>query len=155
MEKLIGMSNFVLEQRENKGIDSIKRFWNCEEYAKLLKTPLTLGILLPCDLEGNVLEKPTPTDFDNYHEEYGNILDAEGTKEYEEALEQYQQALDRVLFEGFHIEKHENNSFSIICENNILNVMWNFSDERGWFPARGIKTIEDLVPYNLTIRKNE
>lgn len=97
---------------------------------------LKLGMFVPCDEEGNVLKEP---DMCFRHDE--------------KLSKEYQQAKERCLFEGFRVEEHEKESFSIRCENNILNVMWNFSDKRGWFTARGISTIEDLVKYDLTLTK--
>ena len=60
-------------------------------YARLLKQPLTLGMFVPCDSEGNVLK------FDYPHKKaFDDIAQIEFQK-------QYQQALDRVVFEGFYV----------------------------------------------------
>lgn len=55
-----------------------------QNYAKFLKQPLELWMFIPCDEEGNVLEKPNP------------LVDVNNRLK-----KQYQQAKDRVLFEGF------------------------------------------------------
>lgn len=101
-------------------------------YSKFLKQPLQKWMFIPCVEDGEVLDA------------FVHHVDGGFSREY-------QQAKERCLFDGFEVEQHEENSFSIRCENNIFNVMWNFSDERGWFPARGILTIEDLVKHNLTL----
>ena len=59
-------------------------------YARLLKQPLTLGMFVPCNEDGNVLSEPSEKyDFD--------------TTDFDFLCEQYQQALDRVVFEGFYV----------------------------------------------------
>lgn len=61
--KLINMSDFVLEQEkivDNSGDYRIfkKAFNFCEKYAKFIKQPLELWMVVPCDEDGNVLEEP-------------------------------------------------------------------------------------------------
>lgn len=70
----------------------------------------------------------------------------ENGKIYDDVLE-YQKAKHRCLFDGFQIEEHEFNSFSIRSEDNILNVMWKYPEE-DWKPAQGIVKIEDIAKYN-------
>ena len=54
--KLISMTNFVLEQKENNKIDLQQRFINSYNYANFLKQPLDLGMFVTCD-EHTKLEK--------------------------------------------------------------------------------------------------
>jgi DNA-directed RNA polymerase delta subunit len=56
--KLISMTDFVLEQNKEPYFyyDSL---WNkVIAYANFLKQPLTLGMFVPCDSNGNVVKKP-------------------------------------------------------------------------------------------------
>lgn len=59
MEKLVSMTDFVLEQMENVMLDGTgsvcARIGN---YANFLKQPLKLEMFVPCDDEGNVFDKP-------------------------------------------------------------------------------------------------
>lgn len=80
--KLISMTDFILEQEAKleksykvaeKAIESIFR------YANFLKQPLTLGMFVPCDKNGNVLNEKI-CDYNKYH-----------------------QAKECVLFEGFYV----------------------------------------------------
>ena len=59
-------------------------------YARLLKQPLTLGMFVPCNEDGNVLSEPSEKyDFD--------------TTDFDFLCEQYRQAKERVVFEGFYV----------------------------------------------------
>jgi len=93
--KLITMTDFVLEQEQYrlKNILPYPKSLSYDKilnYATFLKQPLTLGMFIPCDEEGNVLEEKSI--FNTTDECY--IFDSE-------LFYNYKQAKDRVLFEGF------------------------------------------------------
>ena len=89
--KLISMTDFVLEEGNPSNTD-------CQfadkvmSYANFLKQPLELWMFVPCDEEGNVLEEP--------NEEFEITY-----WDYSTKLSKYQQAKERVLFEGFCIDE--------------------------------------------------
>lgn len=87
--RLISMTDFVFLMRENKEKDNIRRFWACERYAKFLKQPLTLGMFVPCDEDGSVLEEPPLVQ---------TAPNEDVALECIDYIEQYQQAKERVLF---------------------------------------------------------
>ena len=75
-----------------------KRMKSVVDYANFLKQPLTLGMFIPCDKEGNVLEEP------DCKEDY--YRDANGLAyNYFEDRKKWLEAKERVLFEGFEIIK--------------------------------------------------
>ncbi len=111
--KLISMVDFVLEQ--NSKWSSAGALRNIVKYATFLKQPLKLGFFVPCDENGNVSEEPIQIEFQE-----STIL------EFQNNLEKYQQAKDRVLFEGF--DKHQ---AKLTCEL--------------------YSKIEDLINFNLTL----
>lgn len=85
MKNLIGMTDFVLEQNK-KGRVYYDDLWNIViNYANFLKQPLKLWIFVPCDENGNVLEKPI-------------------CQEYALANQKYQQAKERCLFENHDLD---------------------------------------------------
>ena len=94
------------------------------DYANFLSQKLELWMFVPCDENGNVLEYKEP------YEDGTNI--------------QYQQAKDRVLFEGFEVEidKHEriflNNEKS---QTVFIGLGWTFENEN----------IESLIEYKPTL----
>lgn len=119
--KLISMTDFVLEQEkkwnyESTGIEnSIRKYkdvvFSQYKYANFLKQPLKLEMFVPCDADGNVLEKPEehfPTGNNNLEEQ---IFAKQ---------KQYQKAKEKVLFEGWFIHfedcvfKLKDGCFSII-----------------------------------------
>ena len=87
--RLIPMTDFVISQFENE-TDPILSEKKMFDYANFLKQTLNLGMFVPCDLKGNFLEIPT----------YNSNL-----KELEEAHFRYQQAKERVIFDGFEYDK--------------------------------------------------
>ena len=88
--KLISMVKFVLEQAKKNSIDSHELALNSYNYANFLNQPLTLGMFVPCDEDGNVLEEPNGFD-----------LWISGIVSDSDEFNKYQQAKEKVLFEGF------------------------------------------------------
>jgi len=112
-------------------------------YAKFLKQPLTLGMFVPCDEERNVLEEPDRPP-SSLH-----------LKMYESELNQYQQAKERVLFEGFKMfawNHSKDTPFMIGLDKSFGCVYWLHED--GWSLSKGIKTVEDLILYQPTLTKS-
>ncbi|WP_291095515.1 MULTISPECIES: hypothetical protein [unclassified Empedobacter] len=139
--KLISMTDFVLEQTEllyEK--NQSKLIHRVVNYAQFLKQPSKLGMFVPCDEEGNVLEEPTMEKygyyFSNHQEEQSGWMYEEGEDEYYKVLEKYQQAKERVLFEGFSVYKN------LIKNINGDNIMTWYIEAR---------CIEDLILMNLTL----
>ena len=101
MEKLISMTDFVLLDKYAGSPINMNK-----QYANLLKQTLKLGMFVPCDEKGNVLEEPTPEDILYDDNIYG----------------QYQQAKARVLFEGFKYvnNRHVYNGFITFNKESIL-----------------------------------
>lgn len=58
---------------------------------------------------------------------------------------EYKLAKERCYFEGFEVK----DGLSICDEHSILHIFWNY--EGKWKLSQGLKTIEDLIPYNLTL----
>lgn len=114
------MTDFVLEQTELYKEDKLSVFdfeLRMKKYAQFLKQPLKLEMFIPCDDEGNVLEEPCSIGVGN--EFY-----------YERALDQYEQAKEKVLFEGWEkrIENHEAFKQHLIFTKTIENAIgWNLT----------------------------
>ncbi len=102
-------------------------------YANFLSQPLKLEMFVAVDDDGNVFEEPKENEF------------LSSLKPHER--ETYQKALEKVIFEGFQI----NNGLSISDEHCIFHPFWNYDGI--WKVSKGIKTIEDLIPFNLTLKK--
>ncbi len=92
MKKLISMTSFVFNQNEvlqmYKNHDKGVLFERCINYANFLKQPLNLGMFVPVDEKGNVLEEKSI--FNTTDEDY--IFDSE-------LFDEYHHAKERCLFE--------------------------------------------------------
>lgn len=87
--RLISMTDFVLEQGKTVENQISNEAWIdvILGYATFLKQPLTLGMFVPTDEDGIVLEEP--------------IYTIGGVEQY---AENYQQAKERVLFESVSLQ---------------------------------------------------
>ena len=136
--KLISMTEFVLAQREKRNKDNI-RFLDCEKYANFLNQPLTLGMFIPCDEDGNVLEKHF--DYDDWlkykdHHTYGvNFI---------KKCQEYQQAKDKVLFEGF-FDTINAPQYSHYISDGMQSVFYMSKNGSTYKNILGMKKIEDLT----------
>ena len=136
--KLISMTDFVLEQgKKPNNSDFRERFFvKVLNYANFLKQPLTLGMFVPCDNDGNVLEIPTKENSND-------------TIDHDTKLMDYNDAKSKVLFNGFNSALNSEN-----CQISVINNSFRASIiyER-YYPSQQekVKTIEDLIPYNLDL----
>jgi len=150
MKKLIKLSDYVIQSDLKKfmEVQSINhqnseranRYYNILKYAKLLQQKPTLGMFIPCDLDGNVLEEP--------------LQGLHGNEQYEGALmDEYQQAKERVLFKGFKLEI-ENNELCFI-ENEEMQLNFVYLKDRKLLRCdfTSYRTIEDLTSYGLELNK--
>lgn len=147
--KLISMTEFVLQFDKPVGyfenesdflysqVDYMGKVLN---YAKFLQQPLILGMFVPCDEKGNALEEPTQEKY-GWHsatspEEESGWMYEEGEAKYYEALEQWNKAKEKVLFEGY------------FKEFNAIR-----SPEGGYLHVEGLKgkTIETIIGSNLEL----
>ena len=117
-------SPFEGEQEE---IDT-KGLYQIFAYAHHQQSKLTLGMLIPCDDDGNVLNKPDPKNFDDER------------WDYQSADSQYMGAKERVLYRCIDLE----------CVGRMIRVyksgvlMMQFP--KGSFPNR---SVESTVNWNL------
>ena len=110
--KLISMTVFVLEQSKrimNVEITHLESHNQIVNYANFLKQPLKLEMFVPCDDNGNVLE---------------DIIGNGMIHNYSEKVTQYEQAKEKVLFDGFDIYSNGDlhNAF-VTFESNRLEIM--------------------------------
>ena len=92
--KLISMTDFVLSDQVKSTLEYSDAYKLIRNYALFLKQPLTLGMFVPCDEEGNVLEFIEYESFRGSDDEY-NIY-----------CEKYFKSESVVLFEGFYYQSN-------------------------------------------------
>lgn len=118
--KLISLTDFVINEWSiDLTIESRKRIYN---YAKFLKQPLTLGMFVPCDEDGNILEEPNKQDyiFEHHPELTGN------PKEYDE-------------------EKYQNDCLEWILAKEKVLLVFDFNNPHHLMES--YNTIEDLANF--------
>ena len=99
------MTDFVLDKQRFKE-DSDTAIFKITNYARFLKQPLKLEMFVPCNEDGNVLE---------------DIIGNGMVDNYSEKVKQYQQAKERVLFEGFtYFKDKEEDSF--LVRNSFFKI---------------------------------
>lgn len=137
MEKLISNTDFGFYVRELE-INDHKKLELRENYDSFQKQPLTLGMFVPCDLDGNVLQEP------NFYEKYGSNYEPISNIEYTIDYRKYQEAKYRVLFEGLKFEDVQPST-----EYNYYHIGWvkifEANNQYKFFPCNGFKTVEDLT----------
>ena len=146
--KLISMTDFVLQ----RDITDIKQRDSIVKYANFLKLPLKLEMFVPCDEVGNLLEEPIFHEPNNENE-IGN---------YQILIDEYYEAKAKVLFEGFNLNQKDFSKLeSIFCLTKECFQITFFTKEKGCFmdnlktnKTYEIKTIEDLIQYNLQLTEN-
>jgi len=119
--KLIPLSDFILEQKETSTIDTAQIDWYDKEifkldlirsYTKFLKQPLALGMFVPVDVQGNILNEPF---YDPSNEQYW-------------AAERfaYDTAKEKVLFEGCEVKeiKTDKNYFVVYHNSRQIWISW-------------------------------
>ena len=140
--KLISMSDYVLEQNKklNNATEAYEQYCKIVDYANFLKQPLKLEMFFPCDEDGNVLEYP----IDIY---YRPDFDCQKFPQecYQHDLEAFENAKEKVLFEGFEIEytKEDTPCFFLYNEKIGCNVFLDKS-----FGVRH-ENIEDLIGLDI------
>ena len=137
--KLISMTSFVLENAKQPYVEGTK-YKDLVNYAKFLKQPLKLEMFVPCDEEGNVLEEPKRwKDYLQYPDSF------DGNKEWDE-LYDYQQAKEKVLFEGIEFRTNGGVNFLTIKEDTFAFFDFNVKFKN--------LTIEYLIQYDLQLIEN-
>jgi len=123
--KLISMAEFVSLNEMINYSDYWFRVITLN-YAKFLSQPLELGMFIPC-VDGVPIEEPTQTEKNEFGGAFASI---EEQAELYSLMEQYQQAKEKVLFEGFNVTlvKSRNQPHYYIVECTAFAwVTWNDS----------------------------
>lgn len=118
-----------------------------ENYANFLKQPLEIWMFIPCKLVDGVWVVLEIT-INNSRELNSQFQDKKLQKKFELNFNEYQEAKERCLFEGWIVENKS--IFTIWIENKTANICFTV---RGKVNYNGIniQTIEDLVIYNLQL----
>jgi hypothetical protein len=145
---LISMTDFVLDLNSDLFPSTFKgKLIKIINYAAFLKEPLKLEMFFPFDNDGNFMIEPKAENYFNVNVKIDKLTDEDKTgldKFYSDTM-YYDDAMEKVLFNGFKIK----DGLSISDEHSIFHPFWNY--EGVWKISKGIKTIEDLIPYNIQL----
>lgn len=149
------MTDFVMEQTKSfEAVDLLDHLEirdlvlsRIEKYAKFLKQPLKLGMFIPCDEDGNVLEEPRTCCSSR---ECG-CMGMPYNYDSQEGIDKYFEAKKRVLFEGFHYNPGKVLRECPSISNGLIHVFWFDNITQLWSKSNNVNTVEDLTKYNLTL----
>jgi hypothetical protein len=160
--KLISMTDFVLEQhgfsdtevRLNTPFANERFRERVSNYANFLKQPLKLEMFVPCDEDGDVLEKPIK---ENFTDETGFVNNA-----FFIETNDYLKAEENILFKDF--EFTDSQKYSVNNKIKLSVSPYGLNDEKllltklneqnkfhTWFQ---LFTIEDLIQCELELTPN-
>ena len=117
------MTDFVLETNKF-GLYKYSH-GSIRTYANFLKQPLTLGMFVPCDDDGNVLQQ----DCDVIIEECRDC-----------SCREYEKAKSKVLFKNCCVDYNIQGDINVLFVNQLI-----------WNTLRTNYLVEDLIPYNLDL----
>lgn len=145
MTKLISMVDYIIQAHE-ACVSSTANNYN---YAKFLKTPLSIEQFVPCKLVDGVW-KPIkdPKEYKNWLEiqKHGGYYLCHNSNEY-------QKALDKILFEGIQFaDIQPSTEYNYYHFNG--NKVFQANNQYNFFPVYRMKTIEDLVFLKPTLTPN-
>ena len=138
--KLISMTDFVLEQNKKlkNAPDAYDQYCKIVNYANFLKTPLSLGMFIPCDENNKPLNEPSCM-----YIYQTQIFECTADEMYR--CRKYLEAKEKVIFKGFCLDetcKREKTQLPYLT-NGKISVFFN-SD----FAIRH-QLIKDLVDSDL------
>jgi len=158
--KLVSMTDFVLNQRMTIDEVNAASFQQIQNhiatyydkvfaYATFLQQPLTLSMFVPVDDEGNILKgAPLSPATDEEWERW----EKESTSFYE--------AKDKVLFEGWCVNKFLKSTNHKCIENNALKISidlmsgWLYEEQGNGIGYKPVNTVADLILNNITLTKS-
>ena len=152
--ELVKLSKYVKEVRPNHMRYEEYHYNRLQEilkYNNFLLTKLSLGLFIPCDKEGKPLEKPE--NFSNWQE--GMMITSDlSTGIWYEECKQYQEAQDRVVFEGF-TELYVLSKEASFYVKSPANTISFYKVDGVWIAEYADATIEDLCELGLIIKEGK
>ncbi|QQV01944.1 MULTISPECIES: hypothetical protein [Chryseobacterium] len=147
-QRLIPMTDFVIEYYSNEGYADLHTLSLMNNYAKFLRMPLRLDMFVPVDEKGNVLKEPK-----NYqiwkslpHNQEITTDENSGNKISDEKRF-FQRAEAKILFEGFDFAY---NGFSVarltVSYNSSIELSFNKNEQtfQGFADVESLVSLEDI-----------
>lgn len=133
--ELISMTDFVLFQHaETSNQNEFED--KCYNYATFINQKPEKWMFVPCDEEGEPI-------IERHYQYFDNEI------EHSEYLRNFEKAKQKVFFAGWKVLEKNEDFITIFDENN--NTIEFNKNGRVWVYDDEVKTIEDLIPYKLTL----
>ena len=151
--KLIPMISFVKKQGNigmevqsigHQQSDRARRFYLIQKYADFLLKEIGIGMAVPCNEFGNILEEPL-------RENYTDCTEEQNAKDWLYNLEKYNEAKERVLFKGFKVRDYKHGSLyskTVTDNTGLIHLFWFDKITQTWSLSHGLTTIENLAIFN-------
>lgn len=125
--KLIKMTDYISQKRdimdrEMSNQDRLTILESILHYSNFLKTPLNLGMFIPCDEKFNILKQP------NHYRRYVSkdylTENPKMSEKWVEKCEEYKKAESKILFKDFYlfIDKEDNFEKYVANEGFVLSI---------------------------------
>jgi hypothetical protein len=125
--KLIKMTDYISQKRdimdrEMSNQDRLTILESILHYSNFLKTPLNLGMFIPCDEKFNILKQP------NHYRRYVSKdylnENPKMSEKWVEKCEEYKKAESKILFKDFYlfIDKEDNFEKYVANEGFVLSI---------------------------------
>lgn len=157
MENLISGTDYNIQQFDLLFTDKISRDTFIDRvitYLRFLKKPIEKNMFVPCDELNNILEEPL-------QEHYTDCNEEQNSKHWLNDLEKYNQAKERVLFDGWGFFQNSLSGAETGIRNEVVlddNVIYFYEDRPAMFVSADltfktpIHTIEDLFKTGLDLK---
>ena len=158
MKTFIGMVAFVLEQENNPNeYNPSNKYKDCLNYANFLLRQPQLSDFVACGEDGLPLYKKQ-----FYYTEKGlkqlSGIELDIALSINKEADEYQQALDKVLFKGFEIFTDNGDFTRIELKDKLFITFYKEAEtivlNAPYADTKDITTIESLTPYNLELTDN-
>lgn len=168
--KLIGCADYVLQRDKiwNESTESSINsaflklgviYTKIVKYSNFLKQPITLGMFVPCSLDGVVLIEPKEEMFEVSANEkcsgWKYLVNENGITRYYDAVSfekaklEFQEALSRVIFDKVEFNKL-GDTWEIVVDSLCVGRYYSIDNIVEMY----FETIEDITPYPLTLTPN-
>lgn len=151
--KLIPMISFVKKQGNigmevqsigHQQSDRARRFYLIQKYADFLLKEIGIGMAVPCNEFGNILEEPL-------RENYTDCTEEQNAKDWLYNLEKYNEAKERIIFKGFKVRDYKHGSLyskTVTDNTGLIHLFWFDKITQTWSLSHGLTTIENLAIFN-------
>lgn len=161
LKRQVPLSEYVIRLAEEANndpkytpLEAISSYWKVVDYTRFIKHEITLGMFVPVDEDGNILQDPNkPRPICRDCADGHGTCDIDGLNcDPDKRKEQYQQALNNVIFEGF--EASDNGEHILLTTQDGTELTYSKIDGLHSYD-RTFTIIEDLQSLKLKFKHHD